>query len=320
MAKTIWTFLVAVLIVSGCSDNSSNPPTTLSLADNPGPFAVGARTDVLLHDGTRDREVTTTFWYPIAGENAGPEQAMEGAALIVGNQRFPLVVLVHGILDDGPGTWPYLAPHLASHGYIVIAPSNGSTFAALSDYVNYPGDISFLIDAALGVNEADTVFLGRVDENKIAVGGFSLGGIATYLIAYDPSHRDSRIKAAIIMAGLGSGVPPVNPDISLFALYGSEDPVAPYSDGRNLYEAANTPKYFLTLWGGGHSGFTRSDDNSYGQTMGQRRQETLIRLSVFAFLASIFSETEGDRETARQYLQVQFNEDNLDAELIYELK
>jgi hypothetical protein len=54
--------------------------------------------------------------------------------------------------------------------------------------------------------------------------------------------------------------------------------------------------------------------------MEQRRQESLTRLSVFAFLASIFSDAEGDREAARQYLQVQFNEDNLDAELIYETK
>jgi dienelactone hydrolase len=320
MAKLVGVFLAAVVFVSGCSDSNETSYTALSLADTPGPFAVGAKTDVLLRDDSRDREVTTTYWYPISGENAGPEQASEGAPLIPGEQQFPLVVLVHGTLGNGPATWPYLAPHLASHGYIVITPSTGSNLTNVADLPNHPGDISFLIDAALGVNSSETTFLGRANENKIAVGGFSLGAAATYLTVYQPPYLDSRIKAAIIMAGLGLGGPPINPHISLLALYGTDDPAIAYSDGRNLYEAANALKYFLTLQGGGHVGFTSQDDNNYGPTMGQGRQEALTRLSVFAFLASIFSDSEPDRNAARQYLQVKFNEDNLDAELIYELE
>ena len=159
-----------------------------------------------------------------------------------------------------------------------------------------------------------------MNEDKIAVGGFSLGAAAIYLSVYNPLYRDPRIKAAIIMAVISLGGPPVNLDISLLALYGTDDPLIAYSDGRNLYEAANAPKYFLTLQGGGHVGFTSQDDNNYGPTMGQDRQEALTRLSVFAFLASIFSDSEADKNAARQYLQVKFNEDNLDAELIYELE
>ena len=292
-------------------------PEPVSFEDAPGPLAVGRKADVLLYDQTRDREVTATFWYPIEGTNAGPEQASEEAALIPGERQFPLLILVHGIEDNAPGTWPYLAPHLASHGYIVLAPSTGSTFATAGDIVNHPGDISFLIDAALGVNDAESMFANRIDTDKISLGGFSFGGLATYMTAYDPRYQDPRIQAAMIMAGPTNESAPVNTKLTLFAIYGTKDPLVPYDTGLNMYEAANAPKYLLTLEGGGHLGFTRSDDRNDGATMDQPRQETLVRLAVFAFLTSLFADSALDREAADLYLR-NFEAENLDTLLYFE--
>ena len=88
-----------------------------------------------------------------------------------------------------------------------------------ADLVNHAGDISFLIDAALGVNDSETSFSARVDQDKIALGGFSFGAAATYLTVYDPAFLDSRIKAAIIMAGrLGQGMPGVGVGYELNAI------------------------------------------------------------------------------------------------------
>ncbi|MEH6583362.1 MAG: hypothetical protein V7754_15605 [Halioglobus sp.] len=215
----------------------------------------------------RRKSAGNTYWYPIEGDNVGPEQVSEGAALVAGEGGFPLLILVHGIEDNAPGTWPYLAPHLASHGYIVLAPSTGSTFAATGDIVNHPGDISFLIDAALGENGAENMFLDRIRADRISLGGFSFGGLATFMTAYDPQFQDTRIKAAIIMAGPTNSSAPVNPDLTLFAIYGTQDPAVPYDSGLNMYEAASAPKYLLTLEGGGHLGFTRSDERYDGATM-----------------------------------------------------
>jgi predicted dienelactone hydrolase len=319
--KKLACFLLLVL-VAACGDGKGSSiapvpepvPDPVSFEDTPGPLAVGRKTDVLLYDGARDREVTATYWYPMEGDNAGPEQVSEGAELIAGDGQFPLLILVHGIEDNAPGTWPYLAPHLASHGYIVIAPSTGSTLVTAGDIVNHPEDISFLIDAALGVNSAENMFMDRILADKISLGGFSFGGLATFMTAYDSQFQDVRIKAAIIMAGLTNNSAPVNPDLTLFAIYGTQDPAVPYDVGLNMYEAASPPKYLLTLEGGGHLGFTRSDDRYDGATMDQSRQEALVRTAVFAFLTSLFADAEGVREAADRYLQA-FDAENTDTYL-----
>jgi dienelactone hydrolase len=314
--------LVSIVIIcslAACDGEGGGSATSVSFDDRPGPFAVGQRTDVMFYDETRSRDVTATFWYPIAGENAGPEQTANDTELVSGNREFPLIILVHGILDNAPGTWPYLAPHLASHGYIVVAPSTGSDFTNISDLENHPGDISFLIDTAVGGNDLDDAFVNRINVDKIAIGGFSFGGAATYLIAYDPFLQDSRIKAAIMIAGIPSEAPPVNPKLNLFAIYGTEDPLVPYAAGLNMFAAASAPKYLLTLRGGGHLGFTRSDETFDGATMDQARQETLTRLAVFAYLTSLFAESDTDRAAAMQYLQADFSRDNLDADIMFKV-
>jgi dienelactone hydrolase len=312
--------LFFTIALAACSDSDSGVSRNLvSFADAPGPFAVGKRTDVAIRDSARSRDVTTTFWYPTNGENTGPEQADEGAGLITGKQIFPLVVLVHGIEDSAPATWPYLAPHLASHGYIVVAPSTGSTFTTSEDLVNHPGDVSFLIDTVLGKNQTENMFLERIDEDKIAVGGFSFGGAATYMLVYNPLYKDPRIKAAIIMAGGRDDPAPVNPNINLLTIFGTEDILIPYDFGLNIYEAANPPKYLVTLEGGGHVGFTSSNDVNIGASMDQSRQQALVRLSVFAYLTSVFDTRVENRVAARNFLINSFAELNSDVEVFAEL-
>ena len=309
------------MVLSACSNSSNDSaPDLVSFQDAPGPLNVGQRTNVVIRDAARSRDVTATFWYPADGENQGFTRAAEGAELISGNAEFPLVVLVHGIEDNAPATWPYLAPHLASHGYVVAAPSTGSTLASTSDLINHPGDVSFLIDAVLGENSTEDMFLSRIDENRVAVGGFSFGGAATYLLAYDPLYIDTRIDAVILMAALGSESAPVNPAISLLALYGTEDILIPYNSGLAIYEAANRPKYLVTLEGGGHVGFTSSNDVNIGASMEQERQQALVRLSVFAYLTSVFNREEKNRIAAEDFLKNGLVRENTDARVYADLE
>lgn len=308
---------VLAIVLSACSNSSNESLLGLvSFNDAPGPLNVSQRTNVVIRDVARSRDVTATFWYPANGENHEFINPEEGAELISGNAKFPLVVLVHGIEDNAPATWPYLAPHLASHGYVVAAPSTGSTLASTEDLVNHPGDVSFLINAVLGENSTEDMFLNRIDENKIAVGGFSFGGAATYLLAYDPLYSDTRISAVILMAAIGSESAPVNPAISLLTLYGTEDILIPYNSGLAIYEAANRPKYLVTLEGGGHVGFTSSNEVNIGASMRQERQQTLVRLSIFAYLTSVFDKEEKNRVAAQDFLTNGLAETNTDV-LVY---
>ena len=86
--------------------------------------------------------------------------------------------------------------------------------------------------------------------------------------------------------------------------------------GLAIYEAANQPKYLVTLEGGGHVGFTSSNDVNIGASMEQERQQTLVRLSVFAYLTSVFDKEERNRVAAQNFLKNGLAETNTDV-LVY---
>lgn len=178
-----------------------------------GPLPVGVRTlfatdpdrlDVLRLDAEDDprasRTLTLEVWYParatsgapaIYGDVLGAEggkqpfrfagRAMRDAEVAQSSTSFPLVVVSHGY----PGsrvfmTW--LTEHLASHGFIVVAPdfadSTHADFGARSStLLNRPLDILFVIRhlAALAA-DAGHWLGGRLDVERTGLVGYSMGG------------------------------------------------------------------------------------------------------------------------------------------------
>src|SRR5262245_37468056 len=105
-----------------------------------GPHPAGVRTAELI-DAVRDRPLDVEIWYPAAdrhrGQDVDPErcdryellaglplvtqQAARDAAPAAG--RFPLVVFSHGYGGHRRQS-TFLCTHLASHGYVVVAPDH----------------------------------------------------------------------------------------------------------------------------------------------------------------------------------------------------
>lgn len=106
----------------------------------------------------------------------------------------------------------YNAELLASYGYVVVAANfpltAGGTAGGPSanDLVNQPSDNSFLIDSVLQLSGEAKSFAGEIDSSRIALMGYSLGGITTTLATYHPRLRDARVKAAISIAGPTPGL------------------------------------------------------------------------------------------------------------------
>jgi len=82
---------------------------------------------------------------------------------------------------------------------------------------------------------------------------------------YNSCCRDPRIKAAAVLSGATVVIPgqtrtfPADEFFTgihtpLLAVHGDHDPLVPYSAGRDAWNAANPPKFFLTLIGGDHFG------------------------------------------------------------------
>ena len=63
----------------------------------------------------------------------------------------------------------------------------------VTDYVNQPADISFVLDRVLA-----SPLAAKIDPNRIGAAGLSLGGGTIYGLVYNPCCIDKRIKSAEI--------------------------------------------------------------------------------------------------------------------------
>ncbi len=196
--------------------------------------------------GASDRSLPSTIWYPEG--TSGP---------------LPLLVYSHGFLSTRRGG-AYLARHLASHGYVVVAADFPLTTPRASgtpdprDVVNQPGDVSFLIDQILAMGESERPFEGTIDTRRIGVFGLSLGGVTSTLVAFHPNWRDPRVAAAISLAGpadvLGVGFYD-QADVPFLMIAGTADRIIDYKNNAlPVVERAATGA-LLTFVGGTHLGF-----------------------------------------------------------------
>lgn len=164
-----------------------------------GPHPAGTM-DMVIED--EDRPLPVTIWYPALNPD-GLEEAYTypvnyppnlppleayGMALFEAEPDaesgpYPLVVFSHGFTTFRVAS-TYLGEHLASWGFIVIAPDHidmtidkfGSDPATLYPmYYNTPVDVSRTIDFAETIN-ADGIMAGMIDTDNIAAAGHSSGG------------------------------------------------------------------------------------------------------------------------------------------------
>jgi predicted dienelactone hydrolase len=148
-------------------------------------------TTIHFNDTARKRPLTTEVWYPttdsVQKHNTGfvpfarMETVKDGK---IANQKYPLIMISHGT-GGGRLTLEWLADILVQSGFIVAAVDHwGNTYdnKIAIDFVTpweRPQDISFILNGLL----KDSKFGTAIDQSRIGVAGFSIGGYTTIALA-----------------------------------------------------------------------------------------------------------------------------------------
>lgn len=276
----------------------------------PGPYPVGAITYAFWRRSVTTgelRRIDSVIWYP-AAETAWGRPLDDGLFAVpsplAAHGRFPVVIFSHAAASS-PVQSAFLTAHLASHGFVVAAPSHpGSTFddclgcgsaermrALLEDSAaNRPTEVSAMLDV-LAVMDADpaAVLYGAVDTGRAAVIGHSWGGYTAIVAA----TRDPRFRAAVAMAPVvNATLEQAERDLRVpVMVMGSRlDDITPFPPQEHLFKAlpSGIPRYLVAFPRGGHTAYSglcppESPGCRPGE-LGQERAHALVSAYVTAFL------------------------------------
>jgi predicted dienelactone hydrolase len=307
--------LGALLAACGGGSDESTPTLDPGL---PGPYPVGVTELTFERNSTttgEPRTLKTIIWYP-ADKSAGtqPEDNMLNGVIDAkptdDNLPLPIIMFSHGS-GGMPYQSIYYTRHLASHGFVVVAPPHpGNTLvdclpctdaaALLDSYLNRPDDITFVLEALLARSAAPgSLFYNALDANRVGMSGHSFGALDTLRLA----GSDSRFSAALAMAppvGRRLALSGVEIEVPTMIMGGGLDTIAPLGEQTKYFDSIGPdgpPHFLLVFPRGGH--FSYSDvcvpalDGCGTDALDQNRAHELINLYATAFFKTYLAGEDG---------------------------
>ncbi len=140
--------------------------------ENPGPMQAGWTSATLNREG---RTLNTIIYYPAYIEGSG-------AQIDTSNGPYPVIAFGHGFAMQN-SNYISLFKHLASYGYIVIAPQFPDVV-----HLQLAFDLLFCVNHIKDQNKnSSSIFFKLVDTTKVGLSGHSMGGGASLLAAANDS-------------------------------------------------------------------------------------------------------------------------------------
>jgi len=266
----------------------------------PGPFGVGVTRRTVPYTGVDGgaRPLETLIWYPTEGD--GVEDRDLGGLLdapLAPRGPFALLAFSHGNGGE-PNQSRYQVMHLASHGFVVIAPAHPGSRGSECGFscsgtqtadsaANRPGEILAAVDFALAeAADPGAPLEGAASEARLGVFGHSFGGFTTLGVLGGESR--ARFLAGLAMA------PAANPGAAplitapTMLMVAELDTLVSIASARTTYELipADTERHLLWFANAGHFAYNDacilgcSDIGSLDQDLAH----TLINTYGTAFL------------------------------------
>ncbi len=237
----------------------------LSQPEDPGPYFAGWKNETLQRNG---RNLSSIIHYPALSEGSqAPINNVDGP--------YPVIAFGHGFFMQ---TSYYLSifKHLATHGYIVIAPQFPDIqHGELAD------DLIFCINhIKVSNSNPASIFFGLVDVEKTGVSGHSMGGGASLLAA----SRDSSINLAAPLAAAETN-PSAIAVMNLikgvvYLITGQNDGITPPANHQiPMYNAANPIKGLPVIKGGNHTKFMDTAAFDWTDPRGYRTRAEQLMLT-----------------------------------------
>jgi dienelactone hydrolase len=298
---------IAVLLVTAMPSGPGVPwgpaPSGAQATSPPDPAALGPHPVGVTRRGFARASATTgaprvldvLIWYPAAPSARPADERLAGVIDAMPSRAsapYPVVVFSTG----GGGLPEYttsLTPHLASHGFVVIATSHPGTSPVpcpvtpcvppqtpeavewLAEmYANRPDDIRFLRAELLRLGHgADALLDGLLDDGRMGMAGYSAGGRTTLqVLAENPGFR-----AGVAMASAGGQLAEVREAaaqvaVPMMLLSGERDHLATIDRQQALFETLTRApeRWWVVFPRGGHGQFTNSCAGGEGPPVARR--------------------------------------------------
>ncbi|WP_395856062.1 alpha/beta hydrolase family protein [Cystobacter fuscus] len=259
----------------GCAGQSMGAtPATLEGLGSRGPYGFATR-DLVFVDNSRptlpnrsfpgapQRTLPTRIYYPVCPPDTSASPPSGERIPVAGGGPFPLLAYAHGLTSLGD-TARHVTEHLATHGYIIVAPlfplsvgtaPGGPTF---EDTANQPADLAFVMRQVAQLTGANADLGGAVDTRRRALLGFSLGGMTVLIGTYHPVLALDGIQSSVVQAPAITCI--LGPaffarPLPTLIISGTADELIPISAPERIFSLAPAPVILVELLGGTHSGF-----------------------------------------------------------------
>jgi hypothetical protein len=205
---------------------------------------VGTLDWVLVDESRSGREIPCEVHYPALEDGAGA---------IPAPGPFPTVVFGHGFVMAGGDYLTWIEGMVAA-SYVVITVETETGFAP--SHLDFGLDLAFVANAA----SSDVVDLEGTMDDRVAIGGHSMGGGAAWIAAAESSEADvvfGFAPAETNPSAIGAANDVVIPAL---IISGSSDGITPpASQHQPIFDATSSEcKSWVNLVEGSHCGFANS--------------------------------------------------------------